>query len=221
MNVDWAIAVSVFLIFISIGMASYWSLFETDSNAIGISLDSANSKVLGFLQVDSWATPVMYDSLGGTEILYLDLTWPEGTKDSAMITDSGLALDCMFQGDRLYFLADVEPGSNGFLLTFANVSTTLVCGFTLETAGANLSLPLASEKSLRVSQARLDQMLGTEYAQFRQSLGITRNFRVEVDSGTTTAYGPSPPQYTNTYVKETRSLIQETGQPVTIRVMVW
>jgi len=222
MNVDWAIAVSVFLIFIGIGMASYWGLFETDSNAIGLSLDAANEKVLGFLQVDSWTTPVRYDSPdSGTEVLYLDFTWPEGTKNSTRILDSGLALTCMFQGDRLYFQAYVEPGDNEFLLTFANVSTPLGCGSVLETAEANLSLPLASERSRMVSQSRADQMLGTEYNQFRQSLGITRNLRIEIDSGTTTAYGPSPPQYTNTYVRETHSQILGTGQPITIRVMVW
>jgi hypothetical protein len=222
MNVDWVIAVSVFLVFIGIGMASYWGLFETDSNAIGLSLDAANDKVLGFLEVDSWVTPVRYDSPGsGIEVLYLDFPWPEGTRNSTMITDSGLALDCMFQGDRLYFEAYVEPGDNEFLLTFANVSGPLACGPFVETANSNASLPGASEKSVMVSQSRVDQMLGTEYGQFRQALGITRNFRIEIDSGTTTAYGPSPPNYTNTYVRETHSSILGTGQPITIRVMVW
>jgi len=222
MNVDWAIAVSVFLVFIGIGMASYWGLFEADSNAIGLSLDSANDKVLGFLRADSWTTPVRYDSgSSGPEVLYLDFTWPEGTKDSTRILDSSLPLSCMFQGDRLYFEANVEPGDNEFLMTFANVSEPLACGSFLETAGANRTLPLASEKSVMVSQSRIDQMLGTEYTQFRQSLGITRNMRIEIDSGTTTAYGPSPPQYTNTYVRETHSAILGTGQPITIRVMVW
>ena len=222
MNVDWAIAVSVFLVFIGIGMAYYWGLFETDSNAIGLSLDTVNKQVLDYLTVDSWKVPVRYTSpTAGLAVIYLDFSWPEGTKNSTRIMDSGLELDCMLQGDRLYFEANVQEGDNDFLMAFANVSESLACNSVLETADANASLPMASEKTRTVSQSRLDQLLGMDYSQFRQSLGITRNLRIEIDSGTTSAFGPVPPQYTNTYVRETRSLIQETGQPVTVRVMVW
>jgi hypothetical protein len=222
MNVDWAVAVSVFLVFIGIGMAYYWGLFETDSNAIGLSLDTVNSKVLDYLTVDSWKVPVRYtSSAAGLAVMYLDFSWPQGTKNSTRILDSGLPLSCMFQGNRLYFEADVEQGDNDFLMTFANVSESPACNSILDTANSNASLPMASEKSRTVSQSRIDQLLASDYGQFRQSLGITRNVRIEIDSGVTSTYGPQPPQYTNTYVRETRSLIQETGQPVTVRVMVW
>jgi hypothetical protein len=222
MNVDWAIAVSVFLVFVGIGMTYYWGLFETNSNSVGLSLDTVNKQVLDFLTVDSWKVPVRYSSSSsGLAVMYFDFSWPEGTKNSARILDSGLPLTCMLQGDRLYFEASLDQGGNEFLMTFANVSTPLACNAVLETSSAQAVLPLASEKSRTISQARIDQMLATDYNQFRQSLGITRNMRIEIDSGTTSVYGPSPPQYTNTYVRETRSLIQETGQPVTVRVMVW
>ena len=219
MNVDWAIAVSVFLVFIGIGFAYYWGLFETNSNPVQASLEPVNGKVLGFLMVDSWNVPVRYTSSGsGLEVLYLDFSWPEGTRDSTRILDSNLPLSCMLQGDRVYFQADVQEGDNDFEMTFSNVSSPPACSYMLETADANQSVPWASEKSMRISQARVDQMLATDYSQFRQSLGIIRNFRVEAG---TSSYGPSPPQYTSTYVKETYSIIQETGQPITIRVMVW
>ncbi len=222
MNFDWAVAVSVFLIFIGIGFAYYWGLFETNSDPIGISLDTVNGKAIGFLSVDSWSTPVRYNSSGaGLQTLYLDFSWPEGTRNSTRILDSGLPLDCMLQGGRLYFQANVENGDNDFLMTFSNTSEPPACGSIFETTDANQSIAWASERSVRISQSRISQMLATEYGQFRQSLGITRNMRIEMDSGTTAAYGPSPPQYTNTHVKETNSMIQETGQPVTVRVMVW
>jgi hypothetical protein len=216
------VAVSVFILFIGIGFAYYWGLFEANPDPVGISLDSVNGKVLSFLEVDSWSAPVRYNSsAAGLQTLYLDFTWPEGTKNSTRILDSGLPLDCMLQDGRLYFEANVEEGDNDFLMTFSNTIGPPECDSILETAGANQSIPWASEKSLAVSQSRITQMLSTEYSQLRQSLGIARNFRVEIDSGTTSAYGPSPPNYTSTYVRETHSIIQETGQPVTVRVMVW
>jgi hypothetical protein len=127
----------------------------------------------------------------------------------------------MFQGDRLYFQANVQEGDNDFEMAFANISSPLACNSILETSNANASLPLASVKSRTVSQSMIDQLLASDYSQFRQSLGITRNLRIEIDSGTTRTFGPNPPQYTNTYVRESRYLIQETGQPVTIRVLAW
>jgi hypothetical protein len=222
MNFDWAVAVSVFLIFIGMGFAYYWGLFEANPDPVGISLDTVNGKVIGFLSVNSWSAPVRYNSSGpDLQTLYLDFSWPEGTKNSTNILDSGLPLDCMLQGDRLYFQANVESGDNDFLMTFANESGPPACDSTLETSGANQSVPWASEKSVRISQSRINQMLATEYVQFRQSLGINRNMRIEIDSVGTSAYGPSPPQYTSTYVKVTNSMIQETGQTVTVRVMMW
>jgi hypothetical protein len=222
MNFDWAVAVSVFLIFIGMGFAYYWGLFEANPDPIGISLDSMNSKVLGFLEVDSWETPVRYNSsAAGLQILYLDFSWPSGTENSTRILDSGLPLDCMLQAGRLYFQANADEGDNDFLMTFSNASGPPACDYILETAGANQSVPWASEMFRRISQSRISQMLATEYVQFRQYLGITRNFRVEIDSGSTSAYGPQAPNYTSTYVRETHSQMQETGQPVTVRVMVW
>ncbi len=169
--------------------------------------------------VDSWTVPVRYTSAGpGVSIIYFDFQWPEGTKDSTRVLDTGLSLSCMLQGDRVYFQANVEEGENYFDMEFANVSSPVLCDSVLETLNANLSIPLASEKSRRISQSRVDQMLATDYSQFRQSLGIIRNFQVGVGPS---SYGPQPPQYTNTYVEESRYLVQGTGEPITIRVMVW
>jgi hypothetical protein len=219
MNVDWAIALSVFLIFIGIGMASYWGLFQINSNPVQSSLGPINQKILDSLMVDSWTTPVRYNSSGsGITVMYFDFSWPEGTRNSTRMFYSNLPLSCMLQGNRVYFEASVQEGDNDFEMTFANMGSPLMCDSVLETENANLSVPWASERTVRISQSRLDQLLASDYSQFRQSLGITRNFRVEAGA---VSFGPQPPQYTNTYVKESRYLIQETGQPITIRVMVW
>jgi hypothetical protein len=223
MNLDWVVAVSAFLIFIGLGFGYYWTLFETNANPVQASLEPVNQKVLGFLKVDSWSTPIKYDSpaqASETDIIYFDFSWPEGTKNSTHILDSGLPLSCMLQGSRVYFQASVQPGNNDFQMAFSNDSadSPVFCNSGLDTANANLSIPWVSEKSVAISQSRIGQMLSTDYTQFRESLGIARNFQVRVDQN---AYGPSPPQYTNTYVRENHYLIQETGQPVDISVMVW
>ena len=221
MNLDWAIAISAFLVFIGLGFGFYWTLFESNANPTQASLEPVNQKVLDFLEVDSWTVPIRYDSLADeTAVIYFGFSWPEGTRNSTRILDSGLPLDCMLRGDSVYFQASVQQGANSFLMAFANVSSSspLYCTSVLETSNANLSIPWVSEKSVRISQEKIGQMLSTDYTQFRESLGIARNFRVGIDSS---FYGPQPPAYTNTYVRETHSLIQETGQPVTVRVLVW
>jgi hypothetical protein len=219
MNLDWAVAVSVFLIFIALGFSYYWSLFETQPGTAGDSLRFVDQKVLDYLQVDSWRVPVRYNSSSpGIAILYLDFQWPDGTRNSTRMMDSGLELDCMLQGGRVYFQANVEEGVNFFDMTFASMSSPVTCDSVLDTLNANQTTPFAMEKSRSVSQSRITQMLGSDYAQFRQSLGIARNFQVQAG---TESYGPSSPPFTNTYVKETQSLVQETEQPITIRVMVW
>jgi len=219
MNVDWVVAISVFLIFIGISFGLYWGLFEAKPETAGSYLEPVSQKILGFLQVDSWRIPVRCNSTqSGISVLYFDFQWPEGAKNSSRIFDSGLPLSCMLQGNRLYFQADVEEGDNDFDVSFANMSSPLLCDSVLDTGVAIACVPWASELSRSISQSKIDQMLATEYTQFRQSLGITRNFRVEVQGN---SYGPQSPKYSNTYVKETRSLIQETVQPVTISVAVW
>jgi hypothetical protein len=218
MDVDWAVAISAFLIFVGVGFAFYWGLFETNQNPVQDSLNPINQKILNSLQVDYWKAPVSYNSSAqGIAVLYFDYQWSEGTKNSARVLDSGLPLSCMLEGDRLYFEADVQEGMNYFDLTFSN-SSSVPCSYPLETGNSSQATPLAQEKSRAVSQSRISQMLGTEYTQFRQSLGIARNFRVGIGSD---MYGPQPPEKTNVYVKETHSIILETGQPVTIRVLVW
>ncbi|MEM5812358.1 MAG: hypothetical protein QW286_01440 [Candidatus Aenigmatarchaeota archaeon] len=219
MNVDWAVAISVFLVFIGIGFSYYWGLFEEKAETTKMSLETVSNKVIDFLVVESWTTPVRYNSSdSGVHTIYFDFYWPEGTKNSTKILDDGLGLSCMVQGNRVYFQASVDEGDNYFEMRFANVSTPLLCNSMLETQGANISMPMASEKSLRISQSMVVQMLATPYQEFRDSLGILGNFRVQVGE---VSYGPEPPYYANTYVKEKSFLVQETGQPETIRVMVW
>jgi len=219
MNVDWAVAISAFLIFIGIGFASYWTLFEPDANPVQQALDPINEKVLSCMQVESWSVPVSYNSSSsGIAVLHFDFNWPAGTSDSARVLDSGLQLSCMLQGNRMYFEANVQIGQNDFDMVFANTSSPLQCSSIIDTTNSIHATPLASEKSWKISQSRISQMLGTEYTQFRQSLGIARNFQVDTGSG---VYGPQPPDKTSVYVKETNSILYETGQPVTIRVKVW
>ena len=73
-----------------------------------------------------------------------------------------------------------------------------------------------------VSQANINSMTALDYTDFKDSLGIKRDFRVIMNiSGTETAYGLTEPIKRDVYVRETDSEIEGIGDNLNIRVLVW
>jgi hypothetical protein len=222
MNVDWVVAMGVFIAFVSWSLVYYFGIFA-DVPSVAADLDSINERLIGFLTESVWSLPVVYDSsTEGTGILYLDNSWPNGTKESVIVMSGDVSLPCMFSGDRLYWEADLAAGENEFDILYADLEVPVRCDGTLETPRANQTIPMVAEKREMVSESRILEMAGMSPVHFALLLGINRDFRMEWDmDGGSYEYGEEVPRDINVYVKETVKDVMEGSGPVSIRVISW
>jgi len=96
----------------------------------------------------------------------------------------------------------------------------------LEPIGSRPVLLLSRDEAYDVRNAvtiaQITTMNTTAYDTFRQQLSVSRNFRVELNiSGAVTTYGPNLPGASNVYATSVNSLVEETNQNATVRVMSW
>ncbi len=222
MNVDWVVAIGVFIAFVSWSFVYYFGIFA-DVPSVAADLDSINERLVGFLTESVWSLPVVYDSsTEGTRILYLDNAWPNGTKESVIVMSGEETLPCMFSDDRLYWEADLVAGENEFNVLYADLEVPLRCDDTLETSDANQTIPMVAETREMVSESRMLDMVSMSPVHFALLLGINRDFRVEWEmDGGSYEYGYDIPRDINVYVKETVKDVMEGSGPVSMRVISW
>ncbi len=222
MNVDWVVAIGVFIAFVSWSFVYYFGIFADVSSVAG-DMDSINEKIAGFLTEKVWVLPVVYDSsTEGTGILYLDNSWPNGTRESVIVMSGGESLGCMFSDDRLYWEADLVAGDNEFSVLYADLEVPMRCDGTLETSEANQTIPMVAETREMVSESRIVDMITMSPVHFALLLGINRDFRVEWEmGGGSYYYGQDVPRDINVYVRETVKDVMEGSGPVSMRVISW
>lgn len=228
MEVDWIIAFVVFLGFVIWSFGYYSGIFPSRLATQDMSLAASliGDRVVNYLEMDVYDVPIKYDSEGNVSgaVLYFNYTWPsEDAKNSAKVLIGNTSLPCLFSDDTLYFQSNLSSGSNYFTARFNNQSSTLNCGSSFSTSGANLTLLWAEEKSGMLSLEKINTMLGMNFSAFRNTIGSDRNFRVLIDylNGTEYVYGVTPPNATNVYVSSTWNLIEESSGRVKISVLVW
>jgi hypothetical protein len=225
-EIDGVIGMMVFLFFVSWIIVYYLSLSATLSgrgNPLEDVVSDINGKVMDFLQVSVTEVPVVFDSPSSTtdSVLFLDFIWPAGTKNSTKVFSGSSQLPCEIDGDILYWEVDLESGENYFTMRFSTQNVSLNCTASLNKAGANETVPFVGEQQEMVSQAQIDSMLAMPYSEFRDSIGVIRNFYIELNiSNNLTTYG-SLPAAGDVFVVENPSIIEETDQAVTVRVHVF
>ena len=222
-QVDWVIGVSIFIIFSALTIIYYTNL--TAIEQVHPLQDSASmfaDTIMDYLQVDAYSVPVKYDAAAPASdvVFYLDLIWPVGQNTTSVLKD-GTSQECYITGERLYWKSDVTSGKNNFTVRFRDLEQSLQCTDTLALGGAVQTFPGAMEKSLMLSQTRIDEMNATNYSLFKNSLNIDRQFRVEMDiNGTEFNYGPVTP-LTDIFAREKWGTILETDERVSMRILVW
>jgi hypothetical protein len=222
MNVDWVVAMGVFIAFVSWSFVYYFGIFA-DVPSVAGDLDSINEKITDFLTESVWTLPVVYDSsTAETGILYLDNSWPNGTKESIIVMSGGESLNCMLSDDRLYWEADLVAGENIFSVLYADLEVPARCDSTLEPSGANQTISMVAETREMVSESRIVDMITMSPVHFALLMGINRDFRVEWEmGGESYKYGQDVPRDINVYVKETVKDVMEGSGPVSMRVVSW
>ena len=220
MNVDWAVAIAVFAGFVMWSVVYYLGMFGAVPD-IGTALDPTTSRIVDFLETESTEIPVLYDSpVPGTQVLYADLDVPSGSESGLEVLSGSSNLDCMLQGSRIYWEDSLSTGDNIFSIRYSDTSHA-GCIEILSTSGSNQTIPLAAVKTPKVSTETLAALSGVPYENFRSSLGITNNLRIEWSGPIQGTYGPEPPINTDISVSETKRPHLETGGEVTIKISFW
>jgi hypothetical protein len=224
MNLDWILGLVVFLTFTAWALGFYFSIYNTGPpDGLDAAATSIKNDVVAFLTAEVHQMPVRFNSSSSQSgaVLYAVYSWPFG-KNSAKVLSGSTSLPCRFSGDTIYWQADLSPGFNYFTIKYADMDASLNCNSTFDISSANQTKPWSAEKKTMFLQEKIDNMTATPYSGFRASLDINRNFRLEMDiNGTTTVYGPSAPQHSDVFVKETAGTIYENDKTIELRIMVW
>lgn len=220
MNVDWAMAIGIFIVFVGWSLV-YYTGFFTDDVDISQGMDSLTGRVLGSLEAEEYSIPVRYDSPdSGQGVLYAELFLPDIGESQMRVLGEGSELDCMLSGDRLYWQAELEEGDNDFQIVYSDAGLG-GCGDSLDTSGANQTFPLSAVRVEKLSQARILEMQAMPYRDFRESLGIGNGIRLEWSGAVQGSYGPRAPGNRDVFVRElSRPLLEQPGK-VDLRVLAW
>lgn len=234
LNLDWVMAMGIFVLLVGYSFVMYADIFRQSPNPISSSADTINDKVIDFLETNSYDMVVMFNiSAPQTDaVLHLNLTWPERSKNSTQVylgTSQGTNLTCNITEDTLYWKSNLTQGDNYFLVHFSNRSMDLNCTSSQVNTSATLNYTVGwtMEKRTLISQAKMDMLNSshasyTAYSSFKDGNSISRDFRVVIytPDGNVT-YGPELPLASGVYARETWGLVEDTGEKVNVTVMVW
>jgi len=220
MNMDWALAMAVFIVFASWSLIYYSGFFESN-NDISDTMSGITESIIEYLEADEYTMPVRYNSgNSGTAVLFAEDAIPEDMRDGAGVFSGGTLLDCMIYGDRIYWETGISEGDNIFEIKYSGESTGW-CSGTIDTSDANQTYPLAAVKSRNIPAGRLEGLKNVAYQNFTQMIGIQNNVRIEWTGDAKGIYGPEPPGNRDVFVREINiPLLGGTGS-VTLRILAW
>ena len=220
MNVDWAVAISVFTMFV-IWSVVYYIGFSSPTGDLSQGLEAQSLRIMGFLETQEFSVPVSYGSpSSGQAVLYAEFPVDPEHEDGLKVLDGSTSLSCMLQGSRLYWEADLSAGDNLFEILYSDAGTS-GCTDTLSTSGANQTFPLAAVQTPRISQSTLSALSGVPYENFRSSLAIRNQVRLEWSGVAQGTYGPEPPPNVDVSVSESSRLYLEGSGDVDVRMLFW
>jgi len=219
MDIDWMTGVVLFLIFVILGFWHYSGFFQEKTQTQDLTY--VGEKILNSLLTQSYEVPVYYNSSSGSlETLSLTFSWPEGTKNSTRIFSGATSLECNISGNKLYWTADTVKGENMFLMKFSKKPSNVLCNSDINTSNPNETVSWVMETENVFSLYKINQMLSTNYTDFKESLELSNDFQIVIINNTETFYGKTPPLSRNVYVSEKTGKTDE-GSNTTIRVLVW
>jgi hypothetical protein len=220
MNVDWAMAIGIFVVFVGWSLVYYTGFFAEEGSLSG-GMDTLAERVLVSLEASEHSMPVRYDSPdAGQGVLYAELFLPGIEEGQMKVMEGGSELDCMLSGNRLYWQANLVAGDNDFEIVYSDLDVD-GCSGSFGTSGANQTFPLSAVRSTKLSQAGLDGLQAMTYQDFRESLGIGNGIRLEWSGAVQGSYGPEVPGNRDVFVREfSRPLLEQAGT-VEMRILAW
>ena len=227
-QLDWVIALFVFLIFLAWSFQFYATLFRAKSVPLDTVAIGVNDIIIGNITSRVYDYPVAYASplTQPDGVMHAYHYWTsDGELNSTTVFDnSSNSVSCSITGNTIYWSADVVAGQNNFTIRVSNrTAASKNCTGTFSTANSNLTLPGSGDLKVMASQAAINSMAATSYGQLKANLGINRDFRLmlEVEGGSTTNYGSVPPNSSNVFSGERWFKVEETNGKVAITTLVW
>lgn len=225
MDVDFIVAIFVFLVFVVWGVSFYLMLFEESGDQFALSADLSREAVMDFIHADVYEAPVVYESSvpASPVVLRADDVWYHGERNSTRVIRDGNTLPCRISGDSLYWQADLSSGTNTFTIQTATVNSSPNCTGAFSISSYNFTVPRAFVKKRMVSSVKIDNMTNMSYDSFRDCAGLSNDFRITVarDSGDV-SYGKSVPAGPVDIFSETaQKRIFETSETANITIAVW
>jgi len=224
MNLDWAIAIGVFLIFVTWSFVFYTQTFEIGEATAKEALEQISDKVLDNLTIEVYSMPVMFNAPEDDPnvVLFFEYRWPFG-KNTTKVFSGSSSQTCNITDNTIYWQSSVSAGNNYFTVKFSEQKADLFCTGGFSVVNETQVIPFSTEKQFRISLARVLNMNATNYSVFKSEQVINRDFNITIEnaSGTVISYGLPPPPISNVFSKRILGIMEETGGNLTIRVLTW
>lgn len=223
MDIDWIVAIVVFLVFVGWAFSYYFTLFPENRDALKPVVEIDRDKIMDFLQTDVYTLPVkLNSSTVDNAVLKASGFWYHGTKNSTKVFQGSVSLPCMIIGDDLYWVANLSSGWNYFGIEFSGVETNLNCNSTFSLVNVTQTVPWTIERKEMISLSKINNMTNTSYEKFKKNLGIEEDFSLSLKwDGSEVNYGRKIPEVRNVYAKKYESLMWENSKPINISMRVW
>ncbi len=220
MNLDWAVAISVFVGFTIWSMLYFTGFFQVQADMTN-SADSISGNILDFLETSEYSIPVSYDSPSSDiGVLHAEIDIPPSMETGLQVLEGSLPQDCLLQSGTLYWESSLSPGDNLFTIIYSE-SPAGGCTDLLDTSESNQTYPLATETSPRISGSTLTSLSSIDYNTFRETLGLQNQVRLEWSGLLVGTFGPEVPINKDIHVRETTRQVLGSPGTLDIRIMVW
>jgi len=223
MDVDWVVAIMVFLIFVGWSFSYYFTLFPESGGFLGSAADTGKEKIIGFLSTDVYSVPVKVES-GGEDNVVLKASgvWYHGEKNSTRVVRDSVSLQCRIAGDDLYWLANLSSGWNYFGIEFSGIESGLNCDSGFSLSNSTQAVPWALESVEMISLTMINEMTNTSYDDFKDEVGLEEDFSVSLEwGGSIQTYGKSLPLGSDVYVRRYEGMIWENSEDINVSIRLW
>ncbi len=225
MDVDWVVAIVVFLIFVTWSFTYYLSFFGESRTSILPVADYVKGKIKEFVFINTYMVPVVFNSSNSTSdsVLYIDFLWhDENEKNSTTIYLNNNSLPCRIEGNRIYWVSNLSEGMNYFIMRYAGCESNLTCNSTFSITNKTQAVAWSVEKGRSVSQGKINNMTSTDYNVFKNNLMLDNDFRIKIRTNSTTImYGKSIPLNRDVHVFKIFSKLWEDDSDVNLTISVW
>jgi hypothetical protein len=209
MNVDWIVALIIFLMFVGWAFA-YYSVFSAGyMTSRSESASLAGDKVIDHLSVRVSSIPANFSSqsAGDDFTLAAYMNWTGNENGSARVVTEQMtnaSLPCSIYYDegkglyRIHWNASLVVGQNYFFIEYADLDTPLNCDDAVPSSDENEATPWAAEYRDIFSSARNADVcasMNSSYDETKSEMGISFDFNVLLrEPGTAMTCGRAVPK---------------------------